>query len=166
MKEGLTVEKILDKTDYAILSCLKKNARMKASDIAKEINLSVSAIIERIKKMENAGVIESYTIMLNQKILGNDLTALMDVSLEHPKYYDGFVKAIAEIESIQSCYYLTGKHDFLLKIISDSTEGLERIHRQIKCMEGVGATETHFVLKAVKKESTSLGDYENYEKTE
>lgn len=158
------MEKILDKTDYAILSCLKKNARMKASDIAKEINLSVSAILERIKKMEGAGVIESYTITLNQKILGNDLTALMDVSLEHPKYYDSFVSAVGKIESIQSCYYLTGKHDFLLKIICESSESLERIHRQIKCMEGVGSTETHFVLKAVKKEASSLGEYEDYEK--
>ena len=155
------MEKILDKTDYAILSCLKKNARMKASDIAKEINLSVSAILERIRKMETSGIIESYTITLNQKILGNDLIAMMDVSLEHPKFYDSFVEMIKKSEHIQSCYYLTGKHDFLLKILTDSSDSLESIHREIKSMEGVGATETHFVLKSVKNEIASIPNSED-----
>lgn len=156
------MDKLIDKTDYAILMCLKENARMKASDIGKKINLSVSAIIERIKKMETLGIIESYTITLNQRLLGNDLIALMDVSLEHPKYYDAFVDMVKKSEEIQSCYYLTGKYDFLLKILTDSSESLERIHRDIKSLEGVSATETHFVLKAVKHDIAAIPDFEEF----
>lgn len=156
------MEKFLDKTDYAILKCLKENARMKASDIGKRINLSVSAIIERIKKMENAGIIESYTITLNQKMLGNDLIALMDVSLEHPKFYDDFVNMVKNNENIQSCYYLTGKYDFVLKVLTDSSENLEKLHREIKSLEGVSTTETHFVLKAVKHDITAIPSYEEF----
>lgn len=135
---------------------------MKASDIGKKINLSVSAIIERIKKMESLGIIESYTITLNQRLLGNDLIALMDVSLEHPKYYDDFVEMVKNSENIQSCYYLTGKYDFMLKILTDSSESLERIHRDIKSLEGVSATETHFVLKAIKHDIAAIPEFEDF----
>ena len=84
----------MDKMDYKILKCLKSNARNKASDISKEIHLSVSAVIERIHKMEKNNVIKNYTIIVDQKKLENDVSALMEISLEHPKFYDSFTKAI------------------------------------------------------------------------
>ncbi len=146
----------MDKIDLEILSCLKENARMKASDISKKINLSVSAVIERIKKLEANNTIEKYTITLNQKQLGNDLIALMEVSLEHPKYYDVFAEMVQSTESIQSCYYLTGEYDFMLKIFTDSSDSLEKLHRKIKSVSGVQSTRTHFVLKSVKSNSSVI----------
>lgn len=148
----------MDKIDREILSCLKENARMKASDISKKINLSVSAVIERIKKLEANNTIEKYTITLNQKQLGNDLIALMEVSLEHPKYYDVFAEMVQTTESIQSCYYLTGEYDFMLKIFTDSSDSLEKLHRKIKSVSGVQSTRTHFVLKSVKSNSSVIPD--------
>ena len=74
----------LDSVDYAILGCLKENARMSASEIGKKINLSVSAVIERIKKLEKNQIIQGYTVSLNQSKMGNSLVAIMEVSLEHP----------------------------------------------------------------------------------
>ena len=88
----------MDAIDAKIVECLKANARENASVIGGKVNMSVSAIIERIKKMETLGIIESYTITLNQRLLGNDLIALMDVSLEHPKYYDAFVDMVKKIK--------------------------------------------------------------------
>lgn len=134
------------------MRCLKKNARAKASAISEEISLSVSAVIERIKKLEASGIITGYTAIFDQKQLGNDMTALMEVSLEHPRYYDAFCELIMSIDNIVSCYYMTGDYDFMLRIITDSSDSLELIHRKIKSMEGVSATETHFVLKGVKNE--------------
>lgn len=151
----------LDKIDLEILTCLKENARMKASDISKRINLSVSAVIERIKKLETNGIIEKYTITLNQKHLGNDLIALMEVSLEHPKYFDVFAEMVRETESIQSCYYLTGEYDFMLKIFTDSSVSLEKLHRKVKSVEGVQSTRTHFVLTSVKSNSSVIPDFDN-----
>ena len=75
----------MDSLDRQILSILKQNARKKASDISKEIHLSVSTVIERIRKLEAAGIIESYTVIINEQKTGNDLTALMEVSLDHPR---------------------------------------------------------------------------------
>ncbi|MBE6050255.1 MAG: winged helix-turn-helix transcriptional regulator [Clostridium sp.] len=80
----------MDKIDTKILNCLKKNSRIKASAISKEIHLSVSAVIERIHKMENNGVIKNYTIIVDECKLGKGIGALMEVSLDHPKYYDSF----------------------------------------------------------------------------
>ena len=147
---------MLDRINLDILRCLRDNARCKASDISARVNLSVSAVIERIRRMEAAGVIRQYTVLLDPRQIGNDLTALMEVSLEHPKYYDSFVALVAGHDSITECHYLTGEFDFLLKIIADSSDSLERVHRTIKSMPGVSSTKTHFVLKTLKNEITVL----------
>lgn len=140
----------MDKIDYKILKCLQSNARNKASAISNEIHLSVSAVLERIHKMEKSNVIKSYTIIVDQKKLGNDVSALMEVSLEHPKFYESFTQAIKCNPNIVSCDYLTGDFDFMIKIVCQSSDHLEKIHREIKSLEGVSATKTHFVLKNVK----------------
>lgn len=148
----------MDKVDLMILSYLKENARMKASDISKEINYSISSVIERIKKMEKSGIIEKYTVQLNEKKMGNDLLVIMEISLESPKYYDGFTAKIKGNKNILSCYYLTGEYDFMLKILADSSEKLEQIHKMIKGIEGVTSTKTYFVLKEVKRDESGLPD--------
>lgn len=150
----------MDIMDYKILQCLKSNARNKASDISKEIHLSVSAVLERIRKMEKNNIIKNYTIIVDQKKLGNDMTALMEVSLEHPKFYESFTAAINKNPNIVSCYYLTGDFDFILKIFCKSSDHLERIHREIKSLEGVSLTKTHFVLKDVKNIFSVIPDSE------
>lgn len=145
-----------DGVDYAILNCLKENARMTSSEIGKKINLSVSAVIERIKKLEKNEIIQGYTVSLNQAKMGNVLVAIMEVSLEHPKYYDEFAEMIKENNNIQSCYYRTGEFDFILIIYTDSPDSLEQIHRKVMNMRGIQATKTHFVLKVVKNDLTVI----------
>ena len=140
----------MDTMDNKILACLKKNSRIKASEISKEIHLSVSAVLERIHKMEKSGIIKNFTIAVDEVKLGNETSALMEVSLDHPKYYDSFTKSVMENKNIVFCYYLTGDFDFMLKILCRSSQELEKIHREIKCLEGVSGTKTHFILKNVK----------------
>lgn len=84
----------MDNVDLKILKCLKQNARLTASSISEDIGLSVSAVIERIRKMETSGLIKGYTIDIDQEILGNKMVALMDVSLKHPDDYEGFVEIV------------------------------------------------------------------------
>lgn len=146
----------MDKIDMKILRCLRDNARLTASAIGEQINLSVSAVIERIKKLESNGVIKGYTIDIDQSKMGNDMVALMEVSLKHPDYYDRFVELVNKDCNISSCYYQTGEFDFVIHIVTDSTDGLERVYKNIKGFEGVSRTETHFVLKTVKEESSVL----------
>ena len=131
---------------------MRENGREKAAIISEKVNLSVSAVSERIRKLEQQGVIQGYTVLTDRKQLGMGMIAIMEVRLEHPKYYDGFTKMVAETEEIASCYYLTGDFDFVLKIYAADSDHLETIHRKIKSMKGVGNTRTHITLKTVKEE--------------
>ena len=140
----------MDSIDYKILKILQKNARETASNISKEIHLSVSAVIERIRKLEESRVIQEYTIIVDEKRTGNGITALMEVSLEHPRYFDSFAEAIRRMDTIVSCYYQTGDFDLLLKLACRSSDELEEIHREIMSLDGVSDTRTHVVLKTVK----------------
>lgn len=148
----------MDNIDIKILKCLRKNARLTASAIGEEINLSVSAVIERIRKLEQSGIIKGYTIEVDQKLLGNEMVAIMEVRLKHPKYYDEFAGLIKTNNSIAACYYMTGDFDFILKIVTDSAEGLDEVYKFVKGYEGVSATETHFVLKTEKDEVSIIPD--------
>lgn len=140
----------MDYLDQQILMKLKENARQSASDISKEIHLSVSTVIDRIRKMESSGVIESYTVITDEKKTGNDVTALMEIRLEHPRYNELFIENIKKNPNIISCYYLTGEFDYLLKIACQSSEHLEQIHHWIKDQGGVRQTRTHYVLRTEK----------------
>ena len=149
----------MDILDYKILSLLKTNAREKASAISREIHLSVSSVIERIHKLETSGIIQSYTIITDEAAIGNDLTALMEINLEHPRFTESFVQYIKSNPNIVSCYYLTGEFDYMLKICCHSSKELEEIHREIKQQEGIRMTRTHYVLRTEKNIYTSLPEY-------
>lgn len=144
----------MDSIDLKILQCLKANAREKASAIGEEIKLSVSAVTERIKRMESAGIIRQYTLIIDQKKIGNDVSAIMEVAMEHPRYGDAFLEMVSGVQSIISCFCVTGDFDYILQIVTDSTDGLEEIYRRIRSFDGVANTKTHLILKKFKNEHT------------
>lgn len=140
----------MDLVDYKIIKILQKNARESASSISKKIHLSVSAVIERIRKLEESGIIRDYTIIVDDRRTGNLFTALMEVSLDNPRYYDEFSSMVRKMDSVVSCYYQTGDFDLLLKITCASSDEFEQIHRELMSLEGVKDTRTHVVIKTVK----------------
>ena len=146
----------MDKIDLNILKCLKENSRQTASMISQSINLSVSAVIERIRKMEQKGVIQRYTVVLDEKQMGNDLTVFVSIRLEHPKYGAEFVKEVVKHPNVCECYYIAGDVDYLLKVVTDNSNNLEVVHQDIKQMPGVSWTKTLYVLSTVKNEISVL----------
>ncbi|MBQ2696720.1 MAG: Lrp/AsnC family transcriptional regulator [Clostridia bacterium] len=150
----------MDSIDYQILACLKENARENATNIGAKINLSTSAVIERIKKLESSGLIEQYTTLINQTMLGRELMAFMYVSLEHPKFYESFVQKIHTNDAIAECYYIAGDYDFILKVITKTGKSLEEILTFIKSIGGVSGTRTSVVLSTNKHEVCLLPDKE------
>jgi len=148
----------MDNTDVKILSCLKDNSRLNASSIGERINMSVSAVIERIKKMEQAGIIKQYTVVLDTHQIGKFTCAFISVSLEHPKFNEAFSQKIKRHQQIIECHYITGDFDFLLKIITNSTQSLEEVLNDIKSIPGVSLTKTLVVLSTIKNEYTVLPD--------
>lgn len=142
----------MDEIDIKILSILQKNARATASEIGATIGMSVSAVIERIKKMECSGIIEQYTVIINHKNVNKDITAFISISLEHPKYNEGFLAYVEKMHDVLESHYLAGEYDYIIKVVTNTTTTLERLLRDIKCIPGVSRTCTSMVLSTVKNE--------------
>lgn len=150
----------MDTIDYNILACLKENSRENATAIGAKINLSTSAVIERIKKMENSGLIERYTAIISQSALGRETTAFISVSLEHPRFNEDFIRLVGENPSIAECHYIAGDFDFMLKVITKNGKTLEGVLNYIKSINGVSLTRTSVVLSTNKCEISLLPDKE------
>ncbi len=151
----------MDIIDYKLLACLKENSRDNATNIGAKINLSTSAVIERIKKLENSGVIEGYTAIVNQRALGCEIVAFISVSLEHPKYNEEFIRMVNESNSISECHYIAGDFDFMLKVITQKGKTLEEVLNYIKAINGVSLTRTSVVLSTNKFDVCFLPDIKN-----
>ncbi len=142
----------MDSLDHQILCCLKENARENATNIGAKINLSTSAVIERIKKLEASGLIKQYTTIIDQAVSGRELTTFISVRLEHPKFNESFCDVVNKHEEIVECHYIAGDFDFILKIITSSGKSLEEILNYIKSINGVSLTRTSVVLSTSKHE--------------
>ncbi len=142
----------MDQIDVKILKCLQADARENASLISEKVGMSVSAVIERIRKMESNGLIERHTTIINNLKAGKDVSAVMQVELEHPKYYEDFRTQVQSNPEVLECYYVTGEFDFLLKVVTDNTESLERLLNNLKAIPGVQRTLTSVIMSTAKFE--------------
>ena len=123
---------------------------MNASQIGAQVNLSVSAVIERMKKLEASGLIRGYTAVLDEKLAGFDTQALISVRLEHPKYNQSFTQQMVAHPAVMECYYITGDFDYMARVLVSSTEELTRVLNHIKQLPGVSLTRTYVVLENCK----------------
>lgn len=144
----------MDITDVRIIKLLQINARISISDISKIVNLSVSAVGERLKKLENSGIIQKYTVILDPILLSKELSVIINVRLERPKYTEDFLTLVHAENEILECHYITGEFDYSLKIVTHSTSTLERIMNGIKSIPGIQKTQTHVILSTLKSQYT------------
>ena len=140
----------MDHTDVKILNALTENARVSASELSDKVNLSVSAVIERIRKLENAGAIRQYTAILDEKQFGLDVTAFVCILMDHPRYNEGLMEFAMRRGEIVECNYIAGDYDYLLKVRTESSSSLEHLLNDIKSVPGVGRTKTMLVLSNSK----------------
>ena len=142
----------LDALDLKILTQLSRQARMTWSDLASQLGVSPPAAADRVRKLEEAGVIQGYVTQIDAHSVGYDLTAFIAVTLEHPRHRDSFLATILTTAAIQECHHVAGEGDYLLKVRCQGTPGLERlITHQLKEMPGVMQTRTTIVLSTVKE---------------
>lgn len=146
----------LDSIDYELLERLQVNGRMTQSELAAAVGLSQPSVAERMKKLEQEGYIKGYFARVDPRKLGKDITAFIGVGIEHPKHNAGFAKRIHAIPDVLECHHVTGSDSYLLKVITENTESLDRlISEQIRTIPGVTRTHTTIVMSAVK-ESTHV----------
>lgn len=142
----------MDEIDVKILKCLRANSRENASVISEKVNMSVSAVIERIRKLEGSGLITRHTTVIDSAKAGKDVTAFISVSLEHPKFIERFHGFVNENREVLECHYITGDFDFFLKVATDNTHTLEHLLNLVKSVPGVLNTKTVVILSTVKEE--------------
>jgi len=140
----------MDAIDVRILELLQQNARISVSEISKNVNLSLSAVSERLKKLEASKVIKNYTIILNPEYLGKELSVIMNISLENPDHTMDFIEFILSESEILECHYITGEYDYALKITTKNTQTLEHMMNRIKSVPGIKKTQTNVILSTLK----------------
>ena len=148
--------KAMDHIDIKILRYLTKDARMNASQISQRVNLSISAVIERMKKLESSGHIKGYTAVIDEKQAGFNVQAMISIRLEHPKYNQEFNRQMCNHECVMECFYITGDFDYIARIGVSSTEELTKVLHDVKQIPGVSLTRTYVVLDNIKQNTSVI----------
>lgn len=142
----------MDRIDMEILELLKINSRVTVSDISKRINLSIPAISDRIKKLEEKDVISQYTTILSRKEMGYDILAFIFVSIERTEPISNFKEKIQGFKHVLECHHIAGEFDYILKVTAEDTEDLERfITEDLKEAAGVFKSRTNIVFSSLKE---------------
>ena len=146
MRFGPNADAALDDTDVRILGLLQDDCRTPLARLGEHVGLSAPAVLERIKKLEAAGVITGYRAMLDGRRIGLDVTAFIGVITSDPEAIEQFEQQVTPLENVLECHHVTGAFTFLLKVKTADTKGLERLISQIRSIDGVARTETTVVL--------------------
>jgi Lrp/AsnC family leucine-responsive transcriptional regulator len=143
----------MDELDRKIIGLLKQNSRMTSSEISRQIHLSVPAVAERIRKLEESGIIERFTLKLNREKFGLHLAAFLLVTLEKPEHIPRFKELVLSSDSVLECHHIAGSYDYLLKVAVPRMADLEElISHTLKTVAGVIKTNTLIALSTVKEE--------------
>ncbi|MBU2445233.1 MAG: Lrp/AsnC family transcriptional regulator [Bacteroidetes bacterium] len=144
----------IDNIDVQIINLLQENARVKRNTIAEKVGLTIPAVSERLKKLEERGLIKQYAAILDSKTAGYDVLAFIFVFMESSKYYESFAKKAEGEDEILECHSITGEGSHLLKVVTHNTSSLEKILSKIQAWPGVTGTKTNVVLTTLKEIQT------------
>ena len=144
----------MDALDHSILDLLQRDGRATQLEISRTVGLSQPAVAERIRKLEERGVITSYTARVDAKKLGKDITAFIGVTIEHPKYFEGFAKKVMALPEILEAHRVAGQDSYILKVKTSTTKSLDQLLVEtLRTIDGVTRTHTTIVLTSIKEET-------------
>ena len=144
----------LDRIDLQLLSLLQRDGRATNADIAIQVNLSASACLRRIQRLESAGVIQGYAALVDPKQVGLGLQAFVRVQLEkHGQHgLDRFIEGVDSWDEVVACHALTGDMDYLLHVVVQDLEHFSRfLLDKLINATGVADVNSSFVLRTVKQ---------------
>src|SRR5436190_13009993 len=144
----------IDEKDMAILKLLQHNARITVKEISQKIHLSTTPVHERIKRMEEAGVIKQYATLVDHSKVKKGLMVICYVSLkQHSKNAgDTFIKTIRQLNEVIECYNISGEFDFMLKVVSEDMNAYYDFHvNKLSQIENVGHVQSVFVMGIIKQ---------------
>jgi DNA-binding Lrp family transcriptional regulator len=143
-----------DKKDLAILKLLQENARITVKEISEKIHLSTTPVHERIKRMEETGIIKQYATLVNHSKVKKGLTVICYVSLkEHGKKAGAkFIQTIKNLNEVIECFSISGEFDFMLKVVCENMNAYYDFHvNKLSEIENVGHVQSVFVMGIIKE---------------
>jgi Lrp/AsnC family leucine-responsive transcriptional regulator len=144
----------LDKFDIAILEALQRDARLSLNDLGKLVGLTASPCWTRVKRMEDGGLIEAYTIQLSPEKLGLPETVILHVTLDShsDEALFEFGKALESIPEVLEAYLVSGDYDYHIRVAVEDTRGYERFLRErLYKIPGIRHSKSSFVLRRLKQ---------------
>lgn len=142
----------MDAMDFKLIELLQEDGRATQLELARAIGLSQPATAERIRKLEEAGVILGYTARVDASKLGADVTAFVGVGIEHPKYFEAFIKKVLKMPEVLECHRVAGGDSYLLKVRTRTTGTLDALLVDgLRTIPGVTRTFTTIVLSSAKE---------------
>ncbi|MEX0719917.1 MAG: Lrp/AsnC family transcriptional regulator [Balneolaceae bacterium] len=148
------MSQLLDETDIAILNHLQENGRAQRNTIAEKVGLSVPSVSERMKKLEERGLIEGYNAIVNSKKFHFDITAFIFVQVDGSENYANFVKLATEEAEVIEVHSITGDGSHFLKVRTKNTGSFETLLSRIQSWQGVSKTRSNLVLSSFKETRT------------
>ena len=145
-----------DPKDKAILAALQADGRLANAALAERVDLSESTCLRRVKMLEQAGVIERYTAVLNPLKVGLSVSFLVRITLKGQTDRDlgAFEQAVCRVPEVAECYLTTGESDYMLRVVARSAADFERLHSKVLTkLPGVARVDSSFVLRAVVKQA-------------
>ena len=153
-EEVTTLHISLDKKDLEILKLLQENARITIKEISGKIHLSTTPVHERIKRMEESGVIKQYVTLVNHEKVKKGLMVICYVSLKQHSKSAGvkFIKTIHELNEVVECFSISGEFDFMLKVICEDMNSYYDFHvNKLSEIENMGHVQSIFVMGVIKQ---------------
>mgnify|MGYP000944393430 FL=1 len=144
----------LDETDIQILKALQKDGRESASHIAEKVNVSVPTVTERIRKLQENGVILGFQTAIDPSSIGLDVSAIITIISGSSQYYREVTIAAEETPEVVQCFSTTGNGSHMLYVVTKNSNTLEELLRKIQSWPGVARTETQIILSSYKPGST------------
>lgn len=143
-----------DPTDLAILKILQNDSSLSTKEVAEKVNLSVTPVFERIKRLEKNGYIKKYAAILDAAKLNKGLMIFCNVRLkQHSKELgQQFMEAILLVDEVTECYNISGDYDFILKIYVESMQHYQDfVLNKLGGIEGIGNLQSLFVMGEIKQ---------------
>lgn len=144
---------IFDSTDKELLTLLQQDSRQTNKELSNKLNLSVTAVYERIKKLERKGFIKKYVALVSKEKVHKAFVAYCHVKLvQHSQdYVFKFEKEVANLDEVLECYHISGDYDYLLKVLVEDMEAFrEFMVKKLTTINHIGSTHSMFVINEVK----------------
>lgn len=144
----------LDEKDMGILRLLQQDAKMTIRDIARQLNLSTTPVYERIRKMEQAGVIRQYAAIVDPRKINKGMTVLVYITLKEHNKKNGkkFIQEIVSFQEVTECLNISGEFDFMIKVqVKDMDEYREFYVNKLGELDNLSHTQSIFVISVIKE---------------